>query len=133
MAQENLTPITEPIKKKDKYKWKIIGVLLILTLASSAAAVFLYKQNLAMRQNPNKITEGEIEKVVAKVSKLILLPEDEKPTLATVTDPGPLRDQPFFAKAKSGDQVLLYAGARKAILYDPVANKIVEVASLNLG
>ncbi len=67
------------------------------------------------------------------VGRLIVLPEDEVPTIATVTDLEALQGQPFFANAKLGDKVLIFAKAGKAILYDPVEQKIVEVAPVNLG
>ena len=53
--------------------------------------------------------------------------------MATVSDLEKLKDQPFFAKAKIGDKVLIYTDAKKAILYDPVNDKIVEVAPINIG
>ena len=74
-----------------------------------------------------------MEDIVSRAGKLIILPEGEVPTIATVSDPEKLKDQPFFAKAKVGDKVLLYQNARKAYLYDPVNNKILEVAPISLG
>ena len=68
-----------------------------------------------------------------RVSRLIILPTDEEPTIATVADPDRLQDQPFFDNAKTGDKLLIYTNARKAILYDPVSDKIVEVAPINIG
>ena len=68
-----------------------------------------------------------------RVGKLIVLPEGEQPTVATVSDAESLREQPFFAQAKNGYKVLIYTNARKAILYDPLSNKIVDVAPLNIG
>ncbi len=84
-------------------------------------------------QNPEARAAEETATVVEKIGRLIALPEGETPTLATVTDPSQLKDQPFFAKAEVGFQVLLYANAQKAFLYDPNKNIIVEVATLNLG
>jgi len=70
--------------------------------------------------------------LIAKIGELIVLPQGENPTVATVIDPELLRNQPFFANAKKGDRVLIYPIARKAILYDPVSNKIVEVAPIDV-
>ena len=63
----------------------------------------------------------------------MVLPEDEEPSVATVADPEQLAGQPFFSKAKKGDKVLIYTNAQKAILYDPVAKKIIDIAPLNIG
>ena len=39
-----------------------------------------------------------------------------------------LKAQPFFAKAQDYDQVLIFEKAKKAILYRPSTNKLIEVA-----
>ena len=83
-----------------------------------------------IKQNPNSAQQQQIKDLVDKVDKLIVLPQNETPSVATVTDLSKLKDQPFFANAKIGDEVLVYTNAKKAILYDPVLNKIVEVAPL---
>ena len=44
-----------------------------------------------------------------------------------------LGDQAFFSKAQKDDRVVIYAQAKKAILYRPSTKKIVEVAPLNIG
>ena len=38
--------------------------------------------------------------------------------------------QPFFKKAKDGDVVLLYKKSKYAVLYDPVAKRILEAGAL---
>jgi hypothetical protein len=73
---------------------------------------------------------AQLEGVIAQVGKLMLLPENEQPAIATVTDLNPLSGQAFFANASIGDVVLMYKGARKAILYSPQKNKIIEVAPI---
>jgi hypothetical protein len=67
------------------------------------------------------------------VGLLIVLPKNETPTIATVSDPSVLKNQAFFVDAKKGDKVLIYTNAKKAILYDPVIKKIINVAPVNTG
>ena len=82
--------------------------------------------------NPSVSAQTEASDLIKKVSKLMLLPRDESPTIATVSDSTKLRSQPFFKSAKNGDKVLIYAKAKMATLYDPTANIIVAVAPLNV-
>ena len=113
-----------------------IAILAVLVLAAGAAGYYgyLYWGSLPLPQVVR--VEGEapsaevIADTIAAVSRLIVLPEGEEPTIATVTDPEKLKDQPFFARAKPGDKVLLYTQAKKAYLYDPVADKLLEVAPI---
>jgi len=83
-------------------------------------------------QEDREDIQETIDDVVAEVEKLIVLPEGEEPTIATVTDPEKLRDQVFFANAKEGHKVLIYTKAQKAYLYDPVAKRLIEVAPLTV-
>lgn len=77
--------------------------------------------------------QAETDALVAEVGKLIDLPKDEKPTVATVTDIDKVKDQPFFKNAKNGDKVLIYTNAKKAILYRPSEKRIIEVGAVNLN
>lgn len=110
-----------------------LPVLVILALLMVGVSGYLYKKVSVLKQTPDAAIKAETDALVEEISKIILLPAGETPTLATVTDPALLKDQAFFAKAKAGDKVLLYGTAKKAFLYDPVAKKIVEVAPINLG
>ncbi|OGH78903.1 MAG: hypothetical protein A2224_00330 [Candidatus Magasanikbacteria bacterium RIFOXYA2_FULL_40_20] len=110
----------------------LILVLVVTIIALGTAMYFMSKRLDELKTNPQKVGQEELESTLEMVGKIMVLPVNEQPTLATVTDLAPLKDQPFFANAKIGDKVLLYTASRKAILYDPVANKIVEVAPINL-
>ena len=61
-----------------------------------------------------------------------MLPLNELPTIATVSDPDVLGRDVFFANAEKGDKVLVYTTAQKAILFSVSKNKILSVAPLNL-
>ncbi len=109
------------------------GIVAVVVLASLATAFYLYSQLNQLKTDPQKAVQAESKDLIARVGRLIVLPEGEEPTIATVTDTELLKSQPFFVNAKKGDKVLIYTNARKAILYNPLDNKIVEVAPVNLG
>lgn len=75
-------------------------------------------------------TEYEMKSLVHNVGEHMLLPENETPTLATVTDMHALEGQPFFRNAKEGDKVLMYLISQQAILYRPSIDKIIEVGPI---
>lgn len=108
-------------------------VLSLLFFAAAGSAYYFYTQGQELKQNPQKAAQEEAQALVERIGRLIVLPADETPTIATVSDPERLKDQTFFAKAVKGDKVLIYTNAKKAILYSPSTDKIVEVAPVNIG
>ena len=107
-----------------------ILALVVLLLVSMAMGLYFYrKATVDSKSNADQ----ERQQVANEIGKLIVLPENEIPTLATVSDPAKLADQAFFAHAQKGDQVLIYMQAHKAILYRPSVHKIIEVAPVNGG
>lgn len=117
------------MQKKSLLRNSIFYILLVLFFFSVGTSFYFYKKINELKAIP-QAPQNETVDLVEKVSKIILLPEGELPTIATVSNPEELRSQPFFEKAKVGDKVLLYQIAKKAYLYDPTANKIIEVSSI---
>lgn len=115
----------------DKMQKIIIAVLVGLVVVLIGLTYYFRDQFQTIKKDPQKITQQETQSLVEKISRLMVVPEGEDPIIATVMDPELLKDQPFFAKAKKGDRVLIYSKARRAILYDPAADKILEVAPIN--
>lgn len=120
-------------------KFIIVSLIGLVSLAILGFGIKSYldlrhtKQELeAIKNNPNQKTKEEVRDIIDKVGKLVILPQNEDPTIATVTDPAKLSDQPFFANSKSGDKVLIYQEASRAVLYRPSENKVIEIAPLNL-
>lgn len=114
----------------NKIKQKIMVVVVLIAVA---LAGYFYYELYKLRQNPQAQAEQEVKDLTAKVGRLVVLPSNETPTIATVSDPEALKDQPFFAQAVKGDKVLIYAQAKKAYLYSVTLNKIIDVAPLNIG
>jgi len=124
------------IKFSGRRRWLIILFLIVMASGGAGAAVYFYQQyQQAQRllRDPDAATRAEVKKVLDQLGTLIELPSTEEPTVATVSDKDKLKDQPFFARAENGDKVLIYAQAKKAILYRPSTNKIIDVAPVNLG
>ena len=119
----------------------IIGVICgVIFIALAALITFgpgknlfagFQKQNLSESEAQRKLSQEKTIETIKAVEKLMELP-DEEPTVATVSDLATLQGQPFFARAEEGDRVLFYTQAKKAILYRPTANKIIEVAALTI-
>lgn len=113
--------------------------LIVLLLIAVGVAVFFYKDSQDKQKqvqklsNPTEQAKLEQQQLMAKVGLLTVLPAGETPTVATVTDITKLQDQAFFANAQNGDKVLIYTKAKKAILYRPSTNKIINIAPVNIG
>ena len=112
---------------------KLFFAVAALFILSAGLAIYFFFEVRSLRANPQQVAEKEVQAIVARVGKLMVLPQDEIPTMATILDPAELVDQPFFASAQKGDKVLLYTNAKKAILYSPSQDKIIDVAPVNLG
>lgn len=117
----------------DKKRIIITAGIISLFIFSLLPGVYFYSKyqtsEKLLRQYP-LLLQDDPKAIIRLVGQLIDLPQDEEPILATVTDVDQVKNQAFFAKAKNGDKVLIYNKAQKAILYDPVANKILEVGPL---
>lgn len=126
------------LKKMGKVVMILIALAALVVIGGVLTVVaYKVKPSLFSRWIPsNQKTEEakkEVETLVAKVGKLIDLPTDESPTIATVSDAEKLKAQAFFIKSQNGDRVLFYTKAKKAILYRPSTNKIIDIAPLTVG
>ena len=113
-------------------KLKIIFIVALLVAIAGIVSVGVLWVKIQRIQSPSISKDSEIKQIVHDLSQYMILPTDESPTIATVTDPSKLQDQPFFAHALAGDKVIVYANARKAILWRPSVKKVVEVSGLNI-
>lgn len=105
----------------------------ILVIGSLVTAGYYYQKYQAVKKNPEVISKEEVKSVTTAIRRFMDLPSDEDPTLATVTDQAKLKSQDFFKNAKNGDKLLIYTKSRKAILYRPSTDRIIEFAPLNIG
>lgn len=128
----NTKSVNSKGERKGRAKWLLTGLAVLIAVVFG----YLYmntKNELNRLSDPQAAAAEQTEKITAELGKLIELPENETPTVATIVDVEKLKDQPFFAKAQNGDRVIIYTQSRKAILYRPSAKKIIEVAPINIG
>lgn len=114
---------------------KFFGILFLCLFvggASFAGAWWWFDKNAPKPMPVEDLAKLEQQSVIKKVNAHLVLPTDEVPTLATVSDPDRLKEYPFFAKARKGDKVLMYGLSKKAILYRPSEDKIVEMAPIGV-
>ncbi len=123
-------------KKKTVSSWAG-KILLILLLASAIFFAFAFYTYWSVAQKADKISENNKQSsqltknsqaLIEKVGRLILLPKNEPPSIATINNVAQLqKDQPFYKDARNGDVMLIYFQAKKAYIYNPEANVIVNV------
>ena len=103
-------------------------VLIIALLGSIGAAIYFYKQYSNVK---NSNAQAELTDLKSKLAAHMMLPSEE-PTLATVTDKSKLEGQPFFQGAENGDKVLIFTQAKRAVLYRPSSDRIIDVVPVNV-
>lgn len=121
------------MKKALNVKTIIIFILLLVLGASVASTAYFYNEYQKIKNNPDILAQEETKTVTDAIKKFMELPTDEEPTIATVTDSEKLKDQDFFKNSQNGDKIVIYTNARKAIIYRPSTNKIIEFAPLLIG
>lgn len=74
---------------------------------------------------------NDVAVIKTKIGKIYLLPTNEQPALATVTNSKKLSSS-FAGKVEDGDKVLIYQNNAKAIVWRPSINKIVDVEPVSI-
>lgn len=72
------------------------------------------------------------EAYIAAVAQKIILPKDQKPPrVAVISDPDALtQEQDFYRGAEAGDVLMIFEGSRRAIIYSPRRDIIVNVGPI---
>jgi type II secretory pathway pseudopilin PulG len=120
------------IQLTKKSGFVLFVILILVAIAGWSSYSYLQtKQELAKlstAEGQQRLAQQEVDMVINQLKKRMILPDKERPTLATVTDVEVLKkNQPFFQKAQNGDKVLVYVGDKKAIIYRPSKDLIVNV------
>lgn len=110
-----------------KNKLIIIASVALLVVLAVVPSIYYFNKYQTLSKQVEGGGKEDVQALIAKVSRHVLLPEGEVPTVMTVTDKEKATSKQFFANAKNGDKVLVYMNAKKAFLYDTVADRILEI------
>lgn len=117
-----------PTLKRLSLPWLLVAVL----LAFGIFMLLQYREaSQKLQHNTPAAAAQQANDVIAKVRKLVVVPENETPTVVTVRNVDTLKTQAFFAKAKNGDKVVVYSKQKQAILYRPNTNQIVNISTVS--
>jgi hypothetical protein len=119
---------------KIKLVLPVVIVVVVLVVLGGVSMYFYsrYQHVQKLLKDPAAASKEEVSMLVGKVSRHILLPANESPQIAKVTDPAQLKSNQFFAQSQAGDVVLIYTQSQKAILFRPTTDRIIEVAPATL-
>ncbi len=120
-------------KKALNIRKSVFYIVIILLVVSLYGSFHYYSKYKSLTVDPNIEAQRVTESMVQMLGKLMELPIDEVPTVATISDKEKLAGQPFFKSAENGDILFAYTTAMKAILYRPSANKIINVAPISIN
>lgn len=88
------------------------------------------KADIERLSNPEESAKDAEDKLIEEVKKVAVVPDDERPTIANVTDASQLKSQPLFASIENGDKVLLYVKARRQVIYRPSTKQVITIVTL---
>ena len=98
--------------------------LLVLALvAVSAWAYSLYRENRELRD-----PEAQAKRIVAGMSRHIILPEGEVPGIFPIDKAQ--AEEPFFKNAEDGDLLVVYRSTQQAFIYSPSRKILVNAGVL---
>lgn len=112
----------------------LMWILLFLSVGAFLWSFLNYtqtKKQLAILTDPklaSELSQKETEVLLSKISKHAILPKEKNPVVAVINDVETLAaTQDFYSMAHNGDKVVIYSGARKAIIFDEKQDRIVNI------
>lgn len=124
----------ETSNTNSKFLKLIIAALAILLFLLLASSLLMWQKLQDVQAKVPMDPEAELASVVGAVGKLLVLPQDEKPRLLTLTDTelSAVSGQTFFKNALAGDKLLIYQNNSKAVIWRPETGRIIEASIINL-
>jgi hypothetical protein len=124
ITEETQTQTQEKaVKKAGIFRSKKFWIVLVIIVILVAVSLYQIKQaSLTPEERQLKANIAMIE----KVATLIMIP-DEEPIIATIAESEKFaQEQAFYQGTIDGDKLIIFAKSRRAIIYSPSRNIIVN-------
>lgn len=123
---------------KRRFLRPLIALVIVGLLVFFAYEYAHTKNQLEKLSNPKTATESATQQLINSVSKLMQLPNNETPVLASINNAASLRSQGgfaryFYANAQNGDKLLIYTKNNLGVIYRPSTNKIIASGPYDLS
>lgn len=121
---------------------KYILVFLAIATGVAGGIISIYAYNkfaapdtlgVSVADINGNVTSEQVKPLIKKVSQILVLPKNEIPDVLVINDLTQLHANPFFQNASLKDYILIYKKAAIIILYNPTANKIVNMGPYSTG
>ncbi len=113
----------------------LLAVLLAVVIAGAGGTYYFYSQYQEAKRQLKEVSstgQNQVQEMVGEVGKLMELPTDETPTLATIKNTENFTEHPFLSKGQADDKLLIYPQSKMVIMYRPSSKKIVAVGTVNI-
>jgi hypothetical protein len=106
-----------------------IGLVVLVIVGGWLAFSTGSQDGLANLSANAKLTDSQVQLVINQITKFMVVPSDEKPSVVVLSNVEALAaQQPFYKDAKDGDILVVYS--TRAIVYDPKSQKLVSVSPI---
>ena len=125
---------TSPSKRKFIIPKITIGMSVRKVVLIGISILVIISVGYAVRPklNTHKDNLNSVTTIQRLVGRHFVLPNDETPALATVTDKAKLTTK-FLQKAENGDKILIYQKASRVIIYRPSIDRIIDVGPVQIA
>lgn len=141
IVENHVNTAVKPTKKRASWVVYVLIVLLVSVLTVTAILVvrFVQGQNdlaeMQKKLDSMKAQESVSDKSIAEEAKLVVeryidIGLEEIPSIIVVKDTNILAQQQYFEKVKAGDVILIYTVAKRAVVYRPSTEKVIDLIPL---
>lgn len=121
-----MTAVNEESHKRGLRISKVTIALAICCIIAVAVGVYFFIKYQETQQSES----SQNARIVEKVAKSIQLP-NETPVLVTVADKTKLTNKQLASKVEDSDVMLIFAKAKRLIVYRPSTDKVADMLSFN--